>query len=164
MRRASSRAGSGMQASPHCTPRTKLQQGAHSYMQSSNTYLCICPKNSVSFDCSLSVLSCCCRSPCADAEDSDMQDTASSGGSMRSNGSSQRQRLALAAPACTTAQPACARGCAGHAAGEEDSISSEQRPLGAGKAGQITGNYPCAGVDVSSLYCWEVLQNVLDDI
>jgi hypothetical protein len=129
-----------------------LHPDTHSF----SAYLCVFPACTAVAACR----------PCAGADDSDMQDTASSGGLSRSSDSSQR--VLRAAPACAPAQGAPAAPAA--AAGEdEDSMTSGQSSVPAAACARPTalfalGSAGPADFDVSSLYCWEVLHNVLDGL
>lgn len=102
-----------------------------------------------------------CRRPCSEADVIDTQDTASSGRPSQppAGGSSQHQPRAAGA-LCTAA-------AAGKAASAgESSITSGQSHTTCAAAGAAVCAMPhvrcSAEVDVSSLFCWEVLHTVLD--
>jgi len=80
-----------------------------------------------------------------------MQDTATSSGSADSCAGVQQRLVGTRVPALAGA------------AGEEDSISSHQQLPGSAPAFSF-GRRPSVDPDVCSLYCWEVLHHLLDDI
>lgn len=111
---------------------------------------------------------CCCPHPCAADDAGEVQDTADSSDSSDTSGCSCHRTSHHPRPAlqhqCPASAATAAAAKAGAATAEEDGgVTSPRRPAPAAvvKTGAAISG---ARADVSSLYCWEVLQLSLDDM